>query len=126
MVVAVIVVCCHVDVVRLTVMFVADFWLLLRLIRRRLGGTSRRHGRSFLGSPGNDFANGSRGVTGGGSLAGGGDNDDDEEEQDEGLMAEDASLMFLTAIRQGERAAADVLDPTSCRKRAGCYCNVRR
>ncbi|CBJ28961.1 expressed unknown protein [Ectocarpus siliculosus] len=69
------------------------------LVRRRLGGTSRRHGRSFLGSPGNEFANGSRGVTGGGSLAGGGDNDEDEEEQDEGLMAEDASLMFLTAIR---------------------------
>ncbi|CAB1108275.1 unnamed protein product [Ectocarpus sp. CCAP 1310/34] len=87
------------------------------LVRRRLGGTSRRHGRSFLGSPGNDFANGSRGVTGGGSLAGGDDNDDDDEEQDEGLMAEDASLMFLTAIRQGKGAAADVLDATFYRKR---------
>lgn len=78
---------------------------LPRLRRRRLGGASRRNGRSFLGSPGTGtgsaFANGSssRGANLGGVGGGGGGSDEEEEEQDEGQMAEDASLMFLTAIR---------------------------
>lgn len=79
-----------------------------RLRRRRLGGASGRHGRSSLGFPGSGsggaFANGSsfssRGANlSGGGGSGGGDEEEDEE-QDEGQMAEDASLMFLTAIRQ--------------------------
>ncbi|CAM9976182.1 unnamed protein product [Scytosiphon promiscuus] len=67
------------------------------LSRRRQGGASRRHGRSFLGSPGTNFATGS---TRGAPAGAGGDDGQEEEEQDEGQMAEDASLMFLTAIRQ--------------------------
>lgn len=81
-----------------------------RLRRRRLGGASGRHGRSSLGfhgsGSGGAFANGSsfssRGasLSGGGGGGSGGDDEGQDEEQDEGQMAEDASLMFLTAIRQ--------------------------
>lgn len=77
---------------------------MARLRRRRLGGASQRYGRSSLGFPGSGgggaFANGSssrRGnVAGGGS---GGVDEDEDEEQDEGQVAEDASLMFMAAIR---------------------------
>eukprot|EP00752_Nemacystus_decipiens_P013802 g12254.t1 len=77
------------------------------LRRRRLGGASRRHGRSSLGFPGGGsggaFANGSSLSSRGSNLSGGGGggrgDEEDDEEQDEGQMAEDASLMFLTTIR---------------------------
>lgn len=73
--------------------FFTIFCCLPRLRRRRSGGT---HGRSFLGSTAIGLAHTLPTAIGGGD----GDDDKNEGEQDEGQMAEDASLMLLTALRQ--------------------------